>query len=110
MVLRPRSFADFISIVAIHGIGADPDSTWCGRVNTSNEPGREKRFVNWLQDDQMLPSAVLNACIMRYGYPSHWFGEGAFHTKLMDVAKRLLRSLRRHRKVSRTKSPIVFLG
>ncbi|KAL8718380.1 MAG: hypothetical protein Q9225_004472 [Loekoesia sp. 1 TL-2023] len=41
---------------------------------------------------------------MRYGYESNWFGEGALHTKVMDVARRLLVNLRRHRKVGGTTS------
>lgn len=99
LCLPSLSLADSISIVAIHGIGAAPDHTWCRHVGTSKEQGTEGTFVNWLQDDTMLPSVVPNACIMRYGYESNWFGEGALHTKVMDVARRLLGNLRRHRKV-----------
>ena len=60
--------------------------------------------MNWLQDDRMLPSVVPNACIMRYGYESNQFGEDALLTKVMDVARTLLGSRRRHRKVGGTTS------
>ena len=56
----------------------------------------------------MLPSIVPNACIMRYGYESHWFGNTALRTKVMDVAKKLLGNLQRHRKVD-PKRPTIFL-
>ena len=97
-----RSQADFSSIIAVHGIGASPDHSWCRRVSKSKEQGTETEFVNWLQDDRMLPSAVQNARIMRYGYDSQWFGESALQTRVMDVAIPLLASLRTHRKVGVT--------
>lgn len=98
-VSLPLCFTKDPSIVAIHGIGAAPDHTWCKRVSTGDDQGDKSQFVNWLQDDRMLPSIVPNACIMRYGYESSWYGEDALHTKVMDIARTLLRSLRRHRKV-----------
>ncbi|KAK7177719.1 hypothetical protein PSPO01_16226 [Paraphaeosphaeria sporulosa] len=96
-VLReaPAEAAQAIDIVAIHGIGAHPDDTWCKSVGTPENP----RWVNWLDEKDMLPAAVPNARIMRYGYQSQWFGEGAVRQNVSTVAKRLLLALMRKRKV-----------
>lgn len=82
------------SIVAIHGIGAHPDDTWCKNVGTDRE-GRP-RYVNWLEDAGMLPSIVPDARIMRYGYESQWFGDDKVDTvrlKASTVAQLLLQEL-----------------
>lgn len=84
------------SIVAIHGIGAHPDDTWCKKVDADTP---EERVVNWLGDHQMLPAVVPLARIMRYGYQSQWFGEETIGLKASTVAQRLLLSLQRERKV-----------
>ena len=82
------------SIVALHGIGAHPDDTWCAKVDNSNR-------VNWLEDRKMLPAMVPNTRIMRYGYESQWYGEGAISLKAGTIAQRLLLRLKRERKVER---------
>ncbi|KAF2174829.1 hypothetical protein K469DRAFT_704084 [Zopfia rhizophila CBS 207.26] len=96
-VLReaPAEAAQIIDIVAIHGIGAHPDDSWCKNVGTAECP----RWVNWLDEDDMLPAVASNARIMRYGYQSQWFGEGAMRQKVSTVAQRLLLALRRKREV-----------
>lgn len=78
-----------LSIVAIHGIGADPDRTWT------------RDGVNWLRDEKMLPQAVPQARIMRFGYESQWLGREAIQQRLPLVADQLLRSLMGCRKVHR---------
>lgn len=83
------------SIVAIHGIGAHPDDTWCKNVGTKENP----QWFNWLEEERMLPKVVPNARIMRYGYESKWFGDGAMRQKASTVAQRLLIALKRVRKV-----------
>ncbi|KAJ9644080.1 hypothetical protein H2199_003948 [Coniosporium tulheliwenetii] len=87
--------AQVIDIVAIHGIGAHPDDTWCKNVGTE---GEGRRYVNWLQEPEMLPSVVPNARIMRYGYESQWFGADAIRQKASTVASRFLLALKRERK------------
>lgn len=86
-----------LSIVAIHGIGAHPVDTWCKKVGT----GETSHYVNWLEKEDMLPSVVPNARIMRYGYMSRWYGDDAIRQKTTTVADRLLISLKRVRRVSR---------
>jgi hypothetical protein len=75
------------SIVAVHGIGANPDYTW----TTSG--------INWLEHPSMLPEAVPKARIMRFGYDSQWFGENAIKQRLSTVAGGLLGALRAERNV-----------
>jgi hypothetical protein len=84
------------SIVAVHGIGAHPDDSWCKHVGTAESP----QWVNWLEADNMLPAVAPHARIMRYGYQSQWFGEGAMRQKVSAVAQRLLLALKRKRKVN----------
>lgn len=93
MLREAPAAAQIIDIVAIHGIGAHPDDSWCKNVGTTESP----RWVNWLQDEDMLPAVAPNARIMRYGYQSQWFGEGAMRQKASTVAQRLLLALRRKR-------------
>ena len=78
---------DSDSIVAIHGIGADADSTW-----VAND-------MNWLTDANMLPHAVPNARIMRFGYESQWLGKDAIKQRLPLVADQLLHCRMDARKV-----------
>ena len=82
--------------MAIHGIGAHPDDSWCKKVGTGTP---EEHYVNWLSDLHMLPAVVPQARIMRYGYESQWFGEDTIGVKASTVAQRLLRSLQRERRV-----------
>ena len=77
-------------------MGAHPDDTWCKGVG----PEDDKHHVNWLQEADMLPAAVPNARIMRYGYYSQWFGEDAINTKESSISQQLLFDLMLKRKVS----------
>ncbi|KAL9089651.1 MAG: hypothetical protein Q9165_005683 [Trypethelium subeluteriae] len=90
----PASLLTRRSIVAIHGIGAHPDDSWCKNVGTKDMP----RWVNWLVEENMLPELAPNARIMRYGYQSHWFGEAVMRQRTSTVAQRLLSALKRERK------------
>jgi hypothetical protein len=90
-----ESILSYLSIVAIHGIGSHPEDSWCKNVGTAANP----QWVNWLHKEDMLPAVAPNARIMRYGYQSQWFGEGAMRQKASTVAQRLLLALKRKRKV-----------
>lgn len=106
-VLReaPAEIVEIIDIVAIHGIGAHPDDTWCKNVGTAETP----RWVNWLEAEDMLPTVAPNARIMRYGYQSWWFGDGAMRQKVSTVAQRLLLALRRKREEHPFR-PLLFIA
>lgn len=90
------------SIIAIHGIGADPDRTWTGRGPADEE-------VNWLMSPEMLPKAVPNARIMRFGYQSNWFGtimDEPKKTFISDVADMLLKQIEFYRRVLQSSPPL----
>ena len=62
--------------------------------------------MNWLTDPAMLPQKLPDACIMRFGYKSEWFGSEKVETKktlVQDVAKALLKGLEHCRDVSQPK-------
>lgn len=93
--LLAQTYANSPSIVAIHGLGAHPDDSWCANAGTKGSP----RWVNWLIEESMLPAVAPNARIMRYGYQSQWFGKEMMQQNVPTVAERLLRALKRTRKV-----------
>jgi hypothetical protein len=79
---------DICSIVAIPGLGANPEWTWV----------RDK--VHWLRDSNMLARKVPNARISVFQFQSQWFGKGAVDQRLENVADQLLYQLERLRGVS----------
>ncbi|KAI1559779.1 hypothetical protein PtrEW13061_012363, partial [Pyrenophora tritici-repentis] len=83
-----------IDIVAVHGLGAHPDDSWCTNAGTKESP----QWVNWLEEESMLPAVAPNARIMRYGYQSQWFGKEMMRQSVSIVADRLLKALKRTRK------------
>jgi hypothetical protein len=93
--LLAQTYTNASSIVAVHGLGAHPDSSWCANAGTKESP----RWVNWLEEESMLPAVAPNARIMRYGYQSQWFGKEMMQQSVSTVAERLLRALKRTRKV-----------
>ncbi|KAL9119679.1 MAG: hypothetical protein Q9187_003763 [Circinaria calcarea] len=95
---EPTELPD-VDLVVVHGLGANPDSTWEYRHS-------DERITNWLQDQHMLPSYVQKARIMRFGYDSRWYGNKAVLTRLSPVSEDLLLGLKRERK----RRPLLFLG
>ncbi|XP_014554863.1 hypothetical protein COCVIDRAFT_103834, partial [Bipolaris victoriae FI3] len=93
-----------IDIVAIHGLGAHPDESWCKNVGTAEEP----QWRNWLIEDDMLPAVAPNARIMRYGYASLWFGHIEMRHGMALMAGRFLRVLNQQRKRAPFR-PLVFV-
>ncbi|TRX97936.1 hypothetical protein FHL15_001146 [Xylaria flabelliformis] len=82
------------SVVAIHGIGAHPDDTWCKMINRHGK----RVHLNWLSDKEMLPAALPNARIMRFGAKTQWFGEYLTRQTVSTVALLLLIALTRDRR------------
>jgi hypothetical protein len=80
-------------------MGAHPDDTW------SKVGDKGSNYVNWLKDPPLLPAVVPRARIMRYGYDSRWFGEGAIKTKTSDISQLFLMGLKRLREVNSTGRP-----
>ena len=64
-------FGRFLSIVAVHGLGASPEWAWVRKV----KDGDREVHINWLEDSNMLPSKLPNSRIMTFNYESKWFLE-----------------------------------
>ncbi|KEQ81784.1 hypothetical protein M438DRAFT_323982, partial [Aureobasidium pullulans EXF-150] len=92
------------NIVAIHGLGAHPDDTWCKNIGTPESP----QWVNWLKDPNMLPSIASNVRIMRYGYESAWFGSDAIKQSTTDAAEEFLDDLKGLREDSPNRPLIII--
>ncbi|CAH0045530.1 unnamed protein product [Clonostachys solani] len=88
-----------VDIVAVHGLGAIPDITWKEKASS----------INWLSHDDMLPKAVPEARILRFGYDSLWMGETAIRTSLSTIAYKLLLSLNIMR-AEDLERPLIFIG
>ena len=58
----------FLSIVAVHGLGATPDWAWIRKVD-------KEVHVNWLADENMLPAKLPDCRIMTFNYESKWLLE-----------------------------------
>ncbi|KAH7085259.1 hypothetical protein BKA63DRAFT_499273 [Paraphoma chrysanthemicola] len=87
-----------VDIVAVHGLGAIPNITWCER----------KSGINWLSQETMLPSATPQARILRFGYDSIWMGKTPIRTSLSTIAYKLLLSLNMRR--MEDLRPLIFIG
>jgi hypothetical protein len=90
-VMNPEQEDARVDIVAVHGLGAIPDITWKERVSG----------INWLSHKDMLPRAVPEARILRFGYDSLWMGKTPIRTSLSTIAYKLLLSLQMVRMVSK---------
>ncbi|KAK7423679.1 hypothetical protein QQX98_000869 [Neonectria punicea] len=88
-----------VDVVAVHGIGASPKTTWT----------HKKTNVNWLSNHAMLPAALPNARIMAFGYNSVWFGDDAVKQSVESVANKLLEELSKNR-TNCPRRPIIFIG
>ncbi|KAI0420325.1 hypothetical protein F5X98DRAFT_372137 [Xylaria grammica] len=97
---EPEEVEDIeVDILAIHGIGANPDHTW---VHKDTQ-------VNWLAGPTMLPSALPSARIMAYNYESSWFGDNAVKQSLRGVAVKLLGAINEARSEC-VDRPIILIG
>ena len=97
------------SIVAIHGKGAEPSRTW-GQLRAAHlNPRDPDSYVNWLDDDEMLPAEFPTARIFRFGYLSEYYGEERLSTRPGVIAEDLLRELHFVRRDT-PKRPLIFLA
>lgn len=88
------------SIVAVHGLGANPDYawTWLPKNNPPGKTGYPTSRVNWLQD--LLPACLsannISSRIMTFNYNSTWFMD-APQQRLSNISDTLLDSLGKKR-------------
>ncbi|OBR04763.1 LOW QUALITY PROTEIN: And nb-arc domain-containing protein [Colletotrichum higginsianum IMI 349063] len=90
-----------VDIVAVHGIMANPTSTW----------KHSKTGTNWLADPLMLPESLKEhgVRIMAFGYESKWFGRGSVRQSLSNLATDLLQALNQKREHC-PQRPIIFIA
>ena len=74
-------------------MSAHPDDTWCQLRDPQADVRKPESYANWLTDPRMLPAALPNARIMRYGYMSAWFGEEKVRTRVMEISSRFIHAL-----------------
>ncbi|KAF6795433.1 ankyrin domain protein, partial [Colletotrichum musicola] len=96
--------ANFRSIIAVHGLGANVDWSW-----TWKDPKTPGRHVKWLQDPDMLPTVVPRSRILLYNYNSRWHAD-APKIRLTLCGEELIRSIRDFREGDTASRPIVFVG
>lgn len=99
-ILNSKTANVCVDIVAVHGLGAIPETTW----------KESKSGVDWLSDSDMLPLAVPEARIMRFGYDSLWLGKEPIRTKLSIIADKLLLVLSREREVKKLQIDIFIIN
>jgi len=84
-----------VSIVAVHGLGANPDFAWFRKLDDSARHSTEG--VNWLKE--LLPNTLaaksprVLARVLCFKYDSGWFGKKLTRTRLSNLARKLLDSL-----------------
>jgi hypothetical protein len=61
-----------VSIITVHGLGANPDWAWSREVKLNDKEGDKERKVSWLADENLLPSQVPHARIMAFNYDTQW--------------------------------------
>ncbi|TGO31109.1 hypothetical protein BPAE_0001g00030 [Botrytis paeoniae] len=113
-----------IDIVAVHGLGATPSTTWTKapkpqehldrhtELSITAPPTRANKFedrINWLSNPKMLPANVTDARIMAFNYDSNWYGDDAIKVRLDHVADDLRRKILRQRKDCSSR-PLIFIG
>jgi hypothetical protein len=97
------------SIVAIHGKGAHPIETWSTLRGHDLDRSDQANWINWLDDDGMLPAAYPTGRILRYGYRSDWFGEAAINTRAATIAEGSLDELQTAHKDA-LRRPLIFIA
>lgn len=95
LFLRYGTYTCVRSIVAIHGLGANPDWAWTRKI--AGKPDGKEIYVNWLKDDHLLPSKIPNARIMTFNYESRWHKDAPRQRRAL-CATQLLTALDNQRK------------
>lgn len=98
---KARDVSNLVDIVAVHGLGGSPDSSWTSKPNPGNA---NQKGVNWLVDDNMLPHHIPTARILRFGYK-----QASFKDDIQAFSYALLRQLHVARDEC-PRRPIIWIG
>lgn len=91
-------FNHLLSIVAVHGLGANPDYAWVWlpKNNPGDRPEYPNKPYNWLKE--LLPNKLsCRVRVMTFNYDSKWF-MNAPQQRLSNISDTLLHSLQNKRK------------
>ncbi len=83
------------SVVAVHGLEADPAWAWIRKVGVEGTDQYKK--VNWLADKDLLPAKMPHARIMTFNYESKWHKDAPKQRRVL-CADQLLTALDNKRK------------
>ncbi|KAK2599135.1 hypothetical protein QQS21_005396 [Conoideocrella luteorostrata] len=102
-----------VDIVAVHGLGANPDYAWVWlpKNNPTNSRGYPDKPLNWLRE--LLPTK-LSCRVLAFNYDSTWLSTGlamAPQQRLSNISDNLLQSLQNIRETKPvTSRPLIFIG
>ncbi|CAH0054140.1 unnamed protein product [Clonostachys solani] len=110
-ILSDANDAKF-EIIAVHGLGADPDRTWTQAVERTQEreaaehrPAHDPARIHLLQD--LLKSDFPQARILSFKHNSNWLTDAPVKTT-EEIGKSLLEEIKAKRLSRRL--PIIFIG
>ncbi|PTB72127.1 hypothetical protein M440DRAFT_1405869 [Trichoderma longibrachiatum ATCC 18648] len=83
-------------IIAVHGLGANPEHTWMCRTSSESEGGKCQKRVHLLRDLLMKDERFADARILHFAYNSDWLVDACFESA-RDIGLRLMESLVKHR-------------
>jgi hypothetical protein len=91
LLMRPWLMFTFLhnSVVAVHGLGSNPSTTWQSRSSSPAGP-----TISWLRD--LLPQENLHIRVLICNHNTRW-DTGAINKSLQHYGDDLLRGLRRAR-------------
>ncbi|UKZ66219.1 uncharacterized protein TrAtP1_007393 [Trichoderma atroviride] len=79
-------------IVAVHGLGANPEHTWTCKSNPKSRAGDIQPPVHLLKDLLMKDERFSDARILHFAYNSDWLVDACFESA-RDIGLRLIESL-----------------
>jgi hypothetical protein len=96
-----------VDIIAVHGLGANPDWAWIGK----REVGNGEEHIKWLSDKNMLPAKLPDSRIMTFNYESNWL-LGAPKQRRSLCGVQLLTALdsKRKEEMNTQHRPLIFIG
>ncbi|UKZ81756.1 hypothetical protein TrVFT333_009529 [Trichoderma virens FT-333] len=95
-------------IVAVHGLGANPEHTWTYKSKSKSQVRDNQKPVHLLKDLIMEDNRFADARILHFAYNSDWLIDACFESA-QDIGQRLIESLIEHRK-HHARLPLIFVG
>lgn len=101
------------SVVFVHGLGSNPDTTWrAEKIQEQSHCGSSKEYVCWITD--FLPNDISSPMceevrLFLYNYDSFWQRD-AVKTRLFELGEGMLQKLREIQKTEDISESVVFLA